>query len=206
MRGNANLDSVLAIIISERVQLIPDGPRARAAIEHIAAILVEMCHGAIIGNKVATPADQARFTINTAVDTWDKWYGVPALRRIFNSEYAAEIEENRYRCKLCEDSGAVLCQGRYRACSCHTGKLVGPTQAAEMNQLLDLHAEGEHLKAPAEPMPNTEAVRKVLDHPITQADVEREIAERKRPEKKDTDQPDEADGGEVLNGKKESDN
>lgn len=181
MRNGVSLTIEDAMAIAEKFQLIPECPRGRAVTENLADILIGLCRG-VIQNPVITPLDQAKWLVDAAVSTWDKWLGVPALRRMFQAEYCGGDVEAK-RCAFCDDGGLVFRDGVYERCACRTGRMIHPSEADEQNRRLQL--QGSLIPEPSnatgtEPSENAETIQKILASPLTQADVDREVAARKR--------------------------
>ncbi len=81
-------------------RLIPDCARDELSVEALAHVLVNLC----VGYENWTPTDQAVWLTQEAIDNWDKWLGVPGLKRLFAQKFP-KIERVDVSCPECHGSG-----------------------------------------------------------------------------------------------------
>ena len=173
------LDRHVALDVAARFKLIPEFPHDRAVLEDTADWLQNRCHGYEFELGIWTPELQARWLQQTARDAMPRWAGIPALRALFESQFPTEPTEIA-RCRDCDGGGTRLRDGRYERCACRIGRMLHPSVVDEMNAPAYLETAPLFPELEAPPPPNAGTIAKVLAHPLTQEDIDREIAERKR--------------------------
>ena len=174
-------DRSVAHSIAERFMLIDGFPRRDSAVEYVTDKLMVWCVGYNApGGLTWTPLMQAQWIQSVCVDEMRKWTSVPALRDLFDAQFPPLQPDKPSRCPNCDNMGARVCDGKYERCACRIGRMLHPSVVDEMNAPAYLETAPLFPELEAPPPPNAGTIAKVLAHPLTQEDIDREIAERKR--------------------------
>lgn len=90
----AELEEADSLAFARQLKAISGFPRDEEVITAHARFLRRWCKGAIIpGGARTLPAGQARWVVETAVLTWDKWMGTKALHDLFLTRFPAPPQE-----------------------------------------------------------------------------------------------------------------
>jgi hypothetical protein len=81
----AELDLAVAVQLAAQFKTLAGFPWD--GVEATAADLVRWCRGSILDNTVWPPEAQARWLVDEARDTWDKWKSTASLRALFMSKF-----------------------------------------------------------------------------------------------------------------------
>jgi hypothetical protein len=158
--------------------LMPGFPRAPVAVEELAKVFLDLCHGRIIAGVVWSAKDQALWLFSEARDNWTDWEkggGVVGLRALFSDQFAS-FRKGQLRCSSCDDAGVVFEGGVYRMCTCRIGRMIHPNSAADLNALMQEPPPAEPTQPVARETPPAAAPLR----PITQADIDRAKAKVKK--------------------------
>lgn len=81
----ADLDPALALKLATQFKSLPGFPWD--AVDVTAEDLIRWCRGGIETNTIWPPEAQARWLVDEARETWEKWKGTAALRSLFMSKF-----------------------------------------------------------------------------------------------------------------------
>jgi len=158
------LDPDLAVSLARRLKTIPGDSAyfSEDAILAIAADLRRWCKGAWFEGKPWSPQRQADWLVTEARETWQKWEGTAAFKRLFLEKFDPRppnrppvfegYQKPPILCATCGDTGIVKPRGVNAYCDCDMGASLkaDPELGEKWLEVLNRSAERSRLiKRPA---------------------------------------------------------
>jgi hypothetical protein len=126
------LDKDVALTLAKTLKTIPGFSWDEENINATAGDLVAWCVGAIVNNELWPAEAQARWLVNEARRTWEKWMGTAGMYSLFRAKFSPPPEQRPFDADLTEKQKAEL------------KALYGPPDPAFASKLLAVPTPAEH--------------------------------------------------------------